>query len=56
VKQGQDMLDMVAKDNITVKANVFLGLDSIGELVELANSGRTHGKRIVIVDEQAVKH
>ena len=55
VQQGQDMLNLVAKHNIAVRANLFHGLESITELVELAHSGRMQGKGIVIVDEEAVK-
>jgi alcohol dehydrogenase, propanol-preferring len=55
VQQGQELLDMVAKHNITVKANLFYGLDSIAELVDLAHSGHMQGKGVVIVDEEAVK-
>jgi alcohol dehydrogenase, propanol-preferring len=55
VQQSQDMLDMVAKHNITVKTNLFYGLDSTAELVELAHSGHMPGKGVVIVAEEAVK-
>ena len=34
------MLDAVAKHNISVHTNPFNGLDKIGQLVELAHSGK----------------
>lgn len=54
-KQGDDMLELVAKHGISVKTNPFHGLESIPKLVELSHSGRMQGKGIVIVDEEAVK-
>jgi hypothetical protein len=49
------MPDMVAKADITVKANLFYGLDSIAELVEHAHSGHMQAKGVAIVDDEAVK-
>lgn len=43
-KQGQD-----------ITADEFHGLDSVGNFVQFAHSGRVQGKGIVIVDEEAVK-
>ncbi|MCJ1431733.1 hypothetical protein MMC27_001088 [Xylographa pallens] len=55
VQQGQEMLEVVAKNGITVKTNMFYGLEQLPELVESAHSGRMQGKGLIIVDEEAVK-
>ncbi len=53
--QAQQMLQMVVDHNISVKKNVFHGLNKIPELVEFAHAGKMQGKGVVIVDEQALK-
>ncbi|KAI9729073.1 MAG: hypothetical protein M1828_000158 [Chrysothrix sp. TS-e1954] len=54
-KESREMVEVVAKHNISVKTNPFHGLDKIPELVELAHGGKMQGKGIVIVDEDQVK-
>ena len=55
VQQSQDMLDLIAKHNITVKTNPFHGIKKLPELLELVHSGKLAGKGIIVVDEQAMK-
>ena len=55
VQQGQEMLEVVAKNGITVKTNLFYGLEQLPELVERAHSGKMQGKGLIVVDEEAVK-
>ncbi|MCJ1397076.1 hypothetical protein MMC11_000268 [Xylographa trunciseda] len=54
VQQGEEMLDVVAKNGITVKTNPFHGLEQLPTLVKLAHSGKMQGKGIIIVDEEAI--
>ena len=54
-QESRDMMDIVAKHNISVKTNPFHGLDKIPQLVELAHGGKMQGKGIIIVDEEQVK-
>ena len=49
------MLDLVAEKGITVKTNIFHGLQKIPDLVEYAHGGKMQGKGVVIVDEEAVR-
>lgn len=53
--QAQQMLKMVVDNNITVKKNIFHGLNQIPQMVELAHAGKMKGKGVVIVDEEAIK-
>ena len=55
VQQTQDMLDLVAQHNITVKTNPFHGLEKLPDLLDLVHGGKLAGKGIIIVDEQAMK-
>jgi propanol-preferring alcohol dehydrogenase len=55
-KQGDEMLQAVAKHGVTVKTNAFHGLDQVNKVVELSRSGRMKGKGIVIIDRQAIEH
>jgi alcohol dehydrogenase, propanol-preferring len=50
----KEMLEVVAKHNIKVQTNPFVGLKKIPELVEFAQSGKMKGKGIIIVDESQV--
>lgn len=54
-QQAQDMLNLVAEKGITVKTNIFHGLQKIPELIEYAHGGKMQGKGVVIVDEEAVR-
>ena len=49
-RQDDDMLELVAKHNITVKTNPFYGLKEVPKLLELARSGKMQGKGIIVVD------
>ena len=55
-EQGEGMLEMVAKHNISVKINAFRGLEKIPELVEMAHGGRMQGKGVIIIDDVAVEN
>lgn len=52
--EAQRMLDLVAEHNITVKTNLFFGLEEIPKLIEFAHSGKMAGKGVVIVDEDEI--
>ncbi len=54
-KQGDDMLEVIAKHGIRVRTNVFHGLKQVPDLVEALRNGKIQGKGIVIVDEEAVR-
>lgn len=53
--ESRQMLEDIAKHNITVKTNPFYGLDKIKELTELVHGGKIQGKAIIIVDEEQIK-
>lgn len=53
--ESRKMLDEIAANNITVKTNVFHGLDKINDLTELVHGGKIQGKAIVIVDEEQIR-
>ena len=55
VQQGQEMLEVVARHGITVKTNLFYGLEQLPDLVRWAQSGRMQGKGLIIMDEEAVE-
>jgi propanol-preferring alcohol dehydrogenase len=46
------MLDVVAKNKITVTSNKFDGLEKLPELIELAHGGKMAGKGMIIVDQE----
>ena len=50
-KEGDDMLACVRDHDIKVRTNVFAGLESIHDLVEMVHSGKIKGKAAIIVDE-----
>lgn len=52
---AQQMLDLVAEKNITVKTNPFFGLQQLPQLIDLARNGKMAGKGILIVDEQEIE-
>jgi alcohol dehydrogenase, propanol-preferring len=39
-EQAKDLLDLVLKQRIKVRTNLFHGLDQVPKMVELAHSGR----------------
>jgi propanol-preferring alcohol dehydrogenase len=49
------MLEVVAKNKITVTSNTFDGLEKVPELIELAHSGKMTGKGLIIVDQEQIK-
>lgn len=53
--ESRRMLDVVAEHGISVKANVFNGLNEIPKLVEFAHTGKMQGKGIVVVDPEQTK-
>ena len=44
------MLQLVADHNITVKTNLFFGLEELPKLVTLVHSGKMAGKAMVVID------
>jgi propanol-preferring alcohol dehydrogenase len=53
--EAEKMLDVVAKEKITVTSKTFNGLEKIPELIELAHSGKIMGKGMIIVDPKQIK-
>lgn len=53
--QAEDMLQAVAKHDVTVETNPMDGLKSVPKLCELAHSGKMKGKGIIIVDQEQIK-
>ncbi|KAK8008044.1 hypothetical protein PG991_010595 [Apiospora marii] len=49
--ESRDMLEAVAAHGVEVRMNVFHGLESIGELMEMVEGGRIQGKAVVVVDQ-----
>ncbi|KAF1929602.1 GroES-like protein [Didymella exigua CBS 183.55] len=49
-QEARDMLQVVAEHGIEVAGNAFHGLEQIGELVRLAESGKMKGKGLIVVD------
>ncbi|KAF2222191.1 chaperonin 10-like protein [Elsinoe ampelina] len=53
--ESRKMLDEVAKNNIHTKMNLFHGLDSIHELMDVVHGGKIQGKAIIIVDQEQIE-
>jgi propanol-preferring alcohol dehydrogenase len=53
-QEANDMLQLVAKHDISVNTNAFKGLGEIEKLIELAESGKMKGKGIVIMDQSQI--
>ena len=53
--EARDMLDVVAKNEIKVKVNLFKGLKEVQKLVDYARSGKMQGKAVVVIDEEQVR-
>lgn len=49
------MLDVVAKNKITVTSHKFDGLEKLPELIELAHGGKMAGEGMIIVDQEQIK-
>ena len=54
-EEGDEMLREVAEQGVQVKTNVRMGLESVKELVELAEQPDVQGKGVVVINEQAVQ-
>ncbi|KAK1623750.1 hypothetical protein BDP81DRAFT_331336 [Colletotrichum phormii] len=55
-EESVGLMEHVAKNGITLKTNVFHGLDKIHELVELVHTGKMSGKAVIVVDERQMEH
>jgi propanol-preferring alcohol dehydrogenase len=53
--EAERMLEVVAKNKITVTSNAFDGLEKVPELIELAHSGKMTGKGLIIVDQAQIQ-
>ncbi len=53
--EAEKMLDVVAREKITVTSSTFDGLEKIPDLIELVHSGRMVGKGMIIVDPEQIK-
>jgi D-arabinose 1-dehydrogenase-like Zn-dependent alcohol dehydrogenase len=50
--ESKEMLEKIAESGVTVKTNVFHGLDKIEELVEMVHGGKISGKAVIVVDQE----
>jgi D-arabinose 1-dehydrogenase-like Zn-dependent alcohol dehydrogenase len=50
--ESKEMLEKIAESGVTVKTNVFHGLEKIEELVEMVHGGKISGKAVIIVDQE----
>lgn len=46
------MLKVAAEKGVTVKANLFHGLNEVPKMIDLSNSGKMAGKAVCIIDEK----
>jgi D-arabinose 1-dehydrogenase-like Zn-dependent alcohol dehydrogenase len=46
------MIKAVVKHSVASKIQVFHGLDSIHELLDVVQSGKLEGKAVIIVDQE----
>ncbi|KAM0330108.1 hypothetical protein ACHAQA_004280 [Verticillium albo-atrum] len=53
-EESRQMVEFVAKKGLHLESNVFHGLDSVHELVDLVHSGKMKGKAVMIVDQTQV--
>lgn len=53
-QDSRDMINFVAEHGISAKVNVYNGLESIHELVEVVHSGKIQGKAVIVVDPDQV--
>jgi propanol-preferring alcohol dehydrogenase len=53
--EAREMLDLVARFDITVNTNAFTGLGEIEKLVELTHSGKMKGKGVIIMDQEQIE-
>ncbi|KAK7985806.1 hypothetical protein PG988_003428 [Apiospora saccharicola] len=49
--ESRAMLEAVAEYGIEVKSDVFHGLESIEELMDMVNKGKIQGKAVILVDQ-----
>ena len=54
-EQGDEMLEVVEKEGIKVKMNVFEGLEEIPKVVELVRGGKMQGKGVVVVAKETLE-
>ncbi|PSK55148.1 Alcohol dehydrogenase 3, mitochondrial [Elsinoe australis] len=54
-QESRRMLAEVAANNIHTKVNIFKGLDSIHELMDVIHGGKTQGKAVIVIDEDQIK-
>lgn len=54
-QEARNMLEVVARHNISVTTNPFNGLGELPKLVELAESGKMMGKGVIVVDQDQIK-
>ncbi|KAK8043331.1 hypothetical protein PG993_005761 [Apiospora rasikravindrae] len=52
--ESRAMLEAVAEHGVEVKTNVFKGLDSIGELMDVVKGGKIQGKAVIVVDQEQI--
>ncbi|KAK4546028.1 hypothetical protein LTR36_002165 [Oleoguttula mirabilis] len=55
-EESRSMLRCIAEHGITVKTNVFYGLDKIHDLVDMVHGGKIQGKAVIVVDEEQIEH
>lgn len=52
--ESRAMLEAVAEHGVEVRTNVFHGLESMGELMDMVNGGKIQGKAVIVVDQKQI--
>jgi alcohol dehydrogenase, propanol-preferring len=53
--QLQDLVEFVVEHDIEVETKVFEGLDSLPDVLRVAEEGKVSGKLVVVLDKEAVE-
>ncbi|KAF3759907.1 NAD(P)-binding protein [Cryphonectria parasitica EP155] len=54
-QESENMVHFIAENGVSVKTNVFDGLDKIETLLEKVHSGKMQGKAVIVVDQDQIK-
>jgi propanol-preferring alcohol dehydrogenase len=49
------MLDVVVKNDIKVKTNVFYGINEIPKVVDMLRKGQYQGKGVIVINREAAE-
>lgn len=53
--ESEAMVRFIAEQGLTVKTNVFEGLDKIEELLEVVHAGKIQGKAVIVIDQAQIE-